>query len=132
VTIPGLLARGRASHERLMTDTVLIERVTGRVFSPVTGKYIDTVQQVYAGKADVKPANTSARTTDAGQTGTAIHEYDIALPFAMLATVQVEDRVRITTSADPRLAARLLTVTAVGFGGRRTAVHVTAADQEQP
>lgn len=131
MSVESVLARGRAAHERLMLDTVSIERQTPGAFNPTTGEYGTTWTAVYTGPADVKPERMP-RDVDAGETATAVGRYDCKLPFATSALVKVEDRVTATASLDAHLVGRPLFVTAVGLGSRRTAWHVTAVDQEQP
>lgn len=131
MSVESVLARGRAAHERLMLDTVTIERKTQGAFNPVTGQYGTTWTTIYTGPADVKPERMP-RDVDAGQTATAVGRYDVKLPFATAALVKVEDRVTATASLDAHLVNRPLYVTAVGLGSRRTAWHITGVDQEQP
>lgn len=131
MSIEALLARGRAAHQRLMLDTVTVDRKTPGAFNPTTGEYGTTWTTVYTGPADVKPERM-ARDAEAGETATAVGRYDVKLPFATAALVKVEDRVTATAALDPHLIGRPLYVTAVGLGSRRTAWHVTAVDQEQP
>lgn len=131
MSIISILDRGRAAHERLMLDTVTVDRKTQGVFNPVTGEYGTTWTTVYAGPADVKPERMP-RDVDAGETATAVGRYDVKLPFATAGLIKVEDRVTASASPDAHLVGRALYVTAVGLGARRTAWHVTAVDQEQP
>jgi hypothetical protein len=131
VSVESVLARGRAAHERLMLDTVLVERKTLGAFNPTTLEYATTWTTVYTGPADVK-VERMPREADAGQTSTITERYDVKLPFATGPTVKVEDRITTTASLDAHLVGRALFVFAVGLGSRRTAWHVTAVDQEQP
>src|SRR5581483_10689877 len=82
MTIPGLLARGRAAHRRLMLDAVRIERRTGRTFDPASGEYVDTWTPVYAGPADVRAQALEAQQRDAGQTDVASNRYDVMIPHS--------------------------------------------------
>lgn len=132
MTIPGLLARGRAAHRRLMLDAVRIERRTGRTFDEASGEYVDTWQSVYAGPADVRAQALEAQQRDAGQTDTTTDRYDVKIPHNTQPVIRVEDRVIVTSSGDPRLIGRPLLITAVGLGTRRTAWHLSTVDQEQP
>lgn len=131
MSVEGLLARGRAAHERLMLDTVTVDRKTQGAFNPTTGQYATTWTTVYTGIADVKPERMP-RDVDAGETATSVGRYDVKLPFATAALVKVEDRLTATAADDAHLVGRALFVTAVGLGSRRTAWHITAVDQEQP
>jgi hypothetical protein len=131
MSVESLLARGRSAYERLMLDTVAIDRKTQGAFNPTTGEYGTTWTVIYTGPADIKPERMP-RDVDAGETATAVGRYDVKLPFATAALVKVEDRVAATASLDVHLIGRPLYVTAVGLGSRRTAWHITAVDQEQP
>jgi hypothetical protein len=133
MTIPGLLARGRVAAERLMLDTVLIERRTGRTFDAATGSYSDSWMTVYVGRADVKPLARLPREGDAGQSTVAVGRYDVRLPFGDSARMLIEDRVTVTASPDQHLVGRApLFVAAVELGARRTVWHIQVVDQEQP
>ena len=125
------LLSGQRQHQRLMLDTVLIERKTQGAFSNTTGEYATTWAPIYAGPADVK-VQRIPREQDAGQTATTVERYDVVLPFTTGPLVKVEDRVTPTASLDAHLVGRVLFVFAVGLGSRRTAWHITAIDQEQP
>lgn len=131
MSVESVLARGRAAHQRLMLDTITVDRKVQGALNPATGEYGTTWTVIYTGPADVKPERMP-RDVDAGETATAVGRYDVKLPFATAALVKVEDRVTATVSLDAHLVGRSLFVTAVGLGSRRTAWHVTAVDQEQP
>jgi len=131
MSVESVLARGRVAHERLMTDTVTIDRKTQGAFNAATGEYGITWTTVYTGPADIKPERMP-REVEAGQTATAVGRYDVKLPFATAVAVKVEDRLTASAAADTRLVGRPLWVTAVGLGSRRTAWHITVVDQEQP
>lgn len=132
MSVASVLARGRAAHARLMTDTVVIDRKTLGAFNPTTGEYATTWTTVYTGPADVKPGGQQARGAQAGETETAIGRYDVTIPFYAAGLVKVEDRITASAADDARMVGRALFVTAVGLGSRRTAWHLAAVDQEQP
>jgi hypothetical protein len=50
VTAESVIAAGRRFQEARMPATVLIERVTGRVFDESTGEYTDQKKTIYTGK----------------------------------------------------------------------------------
>lgn len=132
MSVESALARGRAAHERLMLDTIVIDRKTQGAFNPATGQYAVTWTTVYTGRVDVKPTAQRARGVDAGEAITAVGRYDVKLPYATAGLMKVEDRLTATASPDAHLVGRVLFVVAVGLGSRRTAWHVIAVDQEQP
>lgn len=129
MTVTAALARGRSARLMLMRDTVTITRITGQTFSPTTGRYLDTTATVYTGPADVKPRDVQASDVQAGEREQVLLAFDVALPWSAGAVIQVADRLTVTASDDSTLVDRMLTITAVGHGGRRTAHHLTAEDR---
>jgi hypothetical protein len=129
VTVTAALAAGRRARLMLMRDTVTITRVTGKVFSAVTGSYVDTITTVYTGLADVKPRDVEAAEDQAGQRQVVQRGFDVALPFTTAAQFLPDDRLTVDASEDTTLVGRVLTVTSVGHGARRTAHHLAAEDR---
>jgi hypothetical protein len=123
------LAQGRAAALQLMTDKVVITRVTGQVYNPATMQYEPTTATVYTGPADVKPLNVGDREVQAGEREVALRTFDVRLPFDTVADLARGDLVTVTASGDASLVGRVLTVTGVGRGGRRTARHIDAEDR---
>jgi hypothetical protein len=131
VTIDHILTEGRAARLTLMRDTVRITRPSGPpVFDAATGTYtpVGPSTVVYEGAADVKPRPISATDVQVGQRESVTTDYDVALPWSASPVVQVDDKLEVLTSGDPLFTGRVLTVTAVVFGARRTAHHLTCED----
>jgi hypothetical protein len=129
MTIDTILATGRARRQLLMRDTITIARTTSRVFSAVTGSYVDTTTTVYTGPADVKPRDVEAAEDQAGERQVVQRGFDVALPFGAAAQILPDDRLTVDASDDATLVGRVLTVTSVGHGARRTAHHLAAQDR---
>lgn len=139
--VAAALAQGRAAAQQVMTDRVVITRVTGQVYNPATLQYDPTVVTLYdgaqpgqGGPADVKPLNVGDREVQAGEREVALRTFDVRLPFGtMPAGVAGDfargDLVTVAGSDDPALVGRALTVTGIGRGGRRTARHIDAEDR---
>lgn len=127
--IASVLARGRATALQLMTDTVTITRVTGQTYNSTTMAYEPTTATVYTGPADVKPLDVQNREVQAGEREVALRSFDVRLPFDEPAAVVRGDLLTVTASADAGLVGRVLTITGVGHGGRRTARHLDAEDR---
>jgi hypothetical protein len=126
VSVAETLRRGREKRRLLMTDTVTVTRVTGRVFDPSTGTYTDTTVTQYTGIADVKNLQVGAGQAQAGEREITTRSYDVVLPFGTTADIRIDDRVTVNTSDDPNLVGLMLTVTDPQYGGRRTGRHVMA------
>ena len=129
MSVDSILATGRARRQLLMRDTVTITRVTGQVFSETSGTYLDTTTTVYTGPADVKPRDLQARDVQGAERQVVLSAFDVALPFSTPATFAIGDRLHVDAADDAALTGRTLVVTAVAYGGRRTAHHLTADDQ---
>lgn len=126
-----VLARGRRARTVLMRDAVTIGRPSGPpVFDDTTGEYTPAATTpVYSGRADVKPRATAGSEIEAGERQLVLRDYDVALPWTAAVTVEVDDLLTVTGSDDPTFVGRVLTVTAVEHGGRRTAHHLSAEDR---
>jgi hypothetical protein len=113
-----------------MTDTVTIRGPSTTTYNPATMAY-DTVAgaTLYAGPADVKPLDVQGREVQAGEREVALRFFDVRVPFSVTADFARDDLVTVDASADPSLAGRVLTVTGVSRGGRRTARHLDAEDR---
>jgi hypothetical protein len=134
MTVGSVLARGRTAARQLMTDTITISRVTGQVYNPATLDYDPTTATLYTGPADVKPLDLQNREVQAGEREVAVRSFDVKLPFGTAAANVAGDFTRgdvvtVTSSADASLIGRMLVVTGVGHGGRRTARHLDVEDQ---
>jgi hypothetical protein len=127
--VDALLARARTRRLVLMRDTVTVTRVTGRVWNDASGDYDPTVATVYTGPADVRPLVMAAQEVQAGERELALRTFDVVLPWTDTVTFERGDLVEVDVSDDESLAGRVLTVRAVGHGGRRTGHHLDAEDR---
>ena len=122
-----LLAAGRLAHQQLMVDACTITRpgtpTLNRSTSVLTPGAATTL---YSGPCRLKPQRIP-RNEEAGERLTVVARYELALPFASLATdsLQVGDTVTITASGDTRLVDERFSVLAVDFGSTATAWRIT-------
>lgn len=81
---------------------------------------------LYSGACRLKPQRVP-RNEEAGERLTVVARYELALPFASLASddLQVGDTVTITASGDTRLVNQPFSVLAVDFGSTATAWRIT-------
>lgn len=117
VSVDGLIARGRAAHQRLMVDTCTITRQTPGSMNTTTGAYTTTSSTIYTGKCRLRgdsAASVNVRENDAGEAEQATGRYALLLPYGSDSSVLVGDRVAI--------GSRTLIVL-----GRNTATSTTAA-----
>lgn len=89
-----LLARARALHLDVMTDTVTITRATVGTLNESTGAYAVTTAAVYTGACRIKPAATS--TVDAGGMVLDATRPTLDLPWVAVGVVLPGDLVTIT------------------------------------
>lgn len=129
MSVEAALAGGRAARLQLMRDEVTVTRGGVPVFNPSTGQYSTPSGTVYAGPADVKPRDVQDTGVEVGEREVVLRSYDVALPWSVDAEFAVDDVLTTTASDDAILVGRPLTVIAVGYGGRRTAHHLTVEDR---
>ena len=127
MNLDAVLARGRAAAERLMVDTVVVDRQTGTVRNETTGALEPVYSDpLYEGKARVQQQRTvSEEDTGAGRIVTTLQR-ELQMPITVTG-LKVDDRVRVTASVDPDLAGRTFRVSSL-FGkthatARRVAVE---------
>ena len=99
MTIPALVAAGRAAHDRLLVDTCVIEHATSGTFDPDTGDYPTTWETVYAGPCRVKGPTAGQAAVDQVQAGEAEQtatRQTLVLPHDTTAQVAVGDRVTVS------------------------------------
>lgn len=128
--VDALLARARTRRQVLMRDTVTVTRVAGRVWNDSTGVYDETVTTVYSGPADVR--NLAALTSQEVQVAErelVLRSFDVVLPWSVDAEFARGDLVTVDASADATFTGRVLTVRAVGHGGRLTGHHLDVEDR---
>jgi hypothetical protein len=127
IDIQPLLAAGRAAHEQLMIDECTISRASTATLNRATSVLTPGSPTVlYSGACRLKPQRVP-RNEEAGERLTVVARYELALPFASLATddLQVGDTVTITASGDTRLVDQLFAVMAVDFSSTATAWRIS-------
>ncbi|MFF7191771.1 DUF6093 family protein [Streptomyces sp. NPDC008222] len=127
IDIQPLLAAGRLAHQQLMVDSCTITRAATPTLNRATGVLTPgTPTVLYSGSCRLK-AQRVPRNEEAGERLAVVARYEVALPFASLATdsLQVGDTVTITASGDTRLVNQLFAVMAVDFGSTATAWRIT-------
>jgi len=127
IDIQPLLAAGRLAHEQLMVDSCTISRPGTPTLNRTTSVLTPGTSTVlYSGACRLKTQRVP-RNQEAGERLTVVARYELALPFASLATddLQVGDTVTITASGDTRLVNQLFAVMAVDFSSTATAWRIT-------
>jgi sulfite reductase alpha subunit-like flavoprotein len=114
-------ARGRAKAEELMTDTCVINRITGWTLDPNTGANTPTLAPQYSGKCRVKVAGAStAQDSSVGETSVPQIPTVVSVPTSVI-TLAEGDQVTISASNDPELVGKVLLIKAI-----QTSTHITA------
>lgn len=127
IDIQPLLAAGRIAHQQLMVDSCTIKRAGTPTLNRATGVLAPSAATtLYSGPCRLKPQRVP-RNEEAGERLTVVARYEVALPFASLATddMHVGDTVTITASGDTRLVDQQFSVMAVDFGSTATAWRIT-------
>lgn len=127
IDIQPLLAAGRAAHNQLLVDTCTISRPGVSTLNRTTSVLTPGAPTVlYSGACRLKPQRVP-RNEEAGERLTVVARYEVALPFASLATdsLQTGDTVTITASGDTRLVGEVFAVMAVDFSSTATAWRIT-------
>lgn len=127
IDIQPLLAAGRAAHNQLLVDSCTITRAGTPTLNRSTSVLTPGVPTVlYSGPCRLKPQRVP-RNEEAGERLTVVARYELALPFASLATdsLQVGDTVTITASGDTRLVDQPFAVMAVDFSSTATAWRIS-------
>lgn len=122
-----LLAAGRLAHQQLMVDACTITRAGTPTLNRTTSQLTaGAAATLYSGPCRVKPQRVP-RNEEAGERLTVVARYEVALPFASLATddLQVGDTVTITASGDTRLVGQPFAVMAVDFSSTATAWRIS-------
>jgi len=126
IDIQPLLAAGRAAHNQLLVDTCTICRPGAPTLNRSTSVLTPGAPTVlYSGACRLKPQRVPRN--EAGERLTVVARYELALPFASLATdsLHVGDTVTITASGDTRLVNQLFAVMAVDFSSTATAWRIS-------
>ncbi|MFI9332008.1 DUF6093 family protein [Kitasatospora sp. NPDC052868] len=130
--LDALLTAGRTAHQALMIDQITLLRPGPDIYDPVTGETTPgTGQTLYTGPARVKPFQAVSEDVPAGERAVVLRRYEVALPWTTVPAGQVlpGDRVLVTASPDPRLAALDLWVTSAGASATATAWRIEAEDR---
>jgi hypothetical protein len=121
-----VLARGRTAAEAGMADACTIRRASGSgTTDPVTGVPSQTYTTLYTGKCRVQQQVAIARPHDVGEDKVWLVRFDLQLPMATSAGLEVGDRVTITASvADPDLTGRVFMVNELAHKSEATSRRV--------
>jgi hypothetical protein len=121
-----VLARGQAAAEVGMADACTIRREnTSDTTDPVTGVGTTSYTTLYSGKCRVQQAVAIARPHDVGEDKVWTVRFDLQLPVATSAGLQVGDQVTITTAVnDPDLTGRVFTVNELAHKSEPTSRRV--------
>ena len=109
-----------------MADACTIRREnTSDTTDPVTGVGTTTYSTIYAGKCRVQQQAAIARPHDVGEDKIWLVRFDLQLPVATSAGLQVGDQVTITAAVnDPDLVNRVFTVNELAHKSELTARRV--------
>lgn len=109
MALPVLVA-GRRAAERLMTDHIVINRVTGSSVDPLTGEDVPELVQVYEGKGKLQSFEGHEGSREVIAHSSVVQRMSIHLPVDSYRS-SVGDVVRIVHSSDPLLVGRDYRVT---------------------
>lgn len=110
MSVAGVLARGRAAAEALMTDACVIKRVTGEATDANTGVVTPTSSTLYTGKCRVQQRAPSASPATVGEAYALMLQLEVQLPMSVTG-LQADDQITITASAnDPDLVGRVFVI----------------------
>lgn len=88
MSVGNILGRARTLHERVMTDTCVITRVTNGAFNASTGAYTTTSTSLYSGKCRLRGSTAGAasvRELQAGEAEQPTYRYQLLLPHGSYA-----------------------------------------------
>lgn len=122
MSVASAVARGRAAAEKLMVDTVTVDRWDGTyTFDDTTGEQVKNYgAPIYSGKGRVQQQRSVSDEDQGGGRLVTILVRELQLPVTVTG-LQVDDRVTIDTSQDPDLVGREFRVASL-FGK----THATA------
>lgn len=121
-----VLARGQAAAEAGMADACTIRREsTGDTTNPVTGVGATTYTTLYTGQCRVQQQAVIARPHDVGEDKIWMVRFDLQLPVATTAGLQVGDQVTITAAVnDPDLVGRVFAVNELAHKSEATSRRI--------
>lgn len=110
MSIASIVARGRARHLRLMTDTVSVVRPGAPVWNEATGAYVPSYTPVYTGP--VRMVAWRGNEENAAEAEVAVIRYRLALPAdGSLPALARRDVATVTASLDSALVGVVLVLT---------------------
>lgn len=120
------LARGRLAAEISMADACVIRREnTSDTTDPVTGVGTTSYTTLYTGQCRVQQQAVIARPHDVGEDKVWVVRFDLQLPVATTAGLQVGDQVTITAAVnDPDLVNRVFTVNELAHKSEATSRRI--------
>ncbi|GAA1453467.1 DUF6093 family protein [Nesterenkonia lacusekhoensis] len=103
-----LLARGREAAERLMTDTVRVERRTGgTTLDPETGRDVPVFETVYAGRGKLSSTPSTGETYESGEHSYLVESPRLHLPIDVSVRPGDEAVVTATETENASVGARM-------------------------
>lgn len=111
--------------ESFMVDSIIVNRITDKLWDPSTGVNTDVLAQIYSGKAFVSPMGSPGEQTYGGEE---MHRtyYEIGAPRSM-PEVKVNDKITVTACRyDPLLAGKVLCVEGIVPGTFTVHRRITA------
>lgn len=115
MSLDALVFRGRAAAERMMVDTVTIDRQTGTTRNETTGREDPAYSApLYEGKARIQQQRSVSDEDQGGGRTVTILRRELQLPIDATG-LQINDRVTVDTSHDPDLPGRVFRVSSL-FG----------------
>lgn len=121
-----VLARGQRAAEASMADACTIQRASGSgTTDPVTGVPSQSYTTLYSGKCRVQQQAAIARPHDVGEDKLWLVRFDLQLPVATSAGLEVGDQVTITAAVnDPDLVGRVFKVNELAHKSEPTSRRV--------
>ena len=131
MNLSGVLSRGRAAAELIMTDACSFTRVTGQTIDEEDGTYTDTTSTVYAGKCRVQVRNMAVAALPlSGERQVVAMQLEVSIPVTATEP-QVGDIATITASAnDDALVGRKFRVREEMHKSHATARRVVVQEEQ--
>lgn len=124
MSIAGFLARGRARHQLLMLDTVLITRGGGRTYNETTQQY-DVVPPTTVYNGPCRVVVWRGNEEQAAEAEVNVYRYRLDLPFTdTTPVIQRRDTATITASVNPWMVGKAMTITEPEIDTTATSLQV--------
>lgn len=121
MSLPILVAAGRARADSIMSDTCTITRKTTTFTDPDTGVRTQTTTTLYTGKCRVKQNSASASASEPGEALSLLLTLTVQVPMSVTG-VEPDDIVTVTASQmDPDLVGRKFAVKDLAHSSHTTA-----------